>query len=46
MGAGGKGVALDEVVEEGGVLLPNFVGFVDGDEAILVVVDHSNDLVY
>ena len=40
LGARGEGVGLEEVVEEGGVLLPYFIGLVYGYEAVLIVVGH------
>ena len=38
--AGGEWVCLEYVVEEGGVLFPYFIGLVDGDETVLIVIYH------
>ena len=37
--AGAEGVGVDEVVEEGRMLFPYFVGLVDGDKMVLIVLD-------
>jgi hypothetical protein len=42
--AGGEGVGLQGIVEEGRVLFPDFIGLADSREAALVVVDHLKDV--
>jgi len=42
LGAGGKFVSLEETVEEGGMFLPNFIGFVDSRESLLDIHRYLN----